>query len=175
MENRDEATAYTTTTAATIAATAAAGDIASDPDGLTRHDLDGKDWMLRDALDFLLGQNDEHQNAVLLTVILGGVVVSGTVIARSEWQERITSELNSATAGFGTAFNTVLSKDIDEIDEVNTRRTNAGIPSRARRFIHMRNARLHATPGIDLPTWRGDLSDVSGWSFGGHAKDIPGD
>lgn len=142
-------------------------DIASDPDGLTRHDLDGKDWMLRDALDFLLGHDDEVQKTVRLTLILGGIVVSGTVIDRREWLERIAAGLNAAGEGFGTAFNTVLSNDIDEIDEVNTRRSNAGIPTRARRFIHMKDARLHATTVMNVPAWRGDLSDVSGWSFGG--------
>lgn len=146
---------------------AAANDIASDPDGLTRHDLDGKDWMLRDALDFLLDQNDEVKKTVRLTVILGGVVVSGTVIGRREWLERIACDLNAAGEGFGTSFNTVLGHDIDEIDEVNARRSNAGIPTRARRFIHMRDARLHATTVMNVPAWRGDLSDVSGWSFGG--------
>jgi hypothetical protein len=46
-------------------------------------------------------------------------------------------------------------------------RGEADLPSRARRFLHMKDVRL-GTGDVwtQVPLWRGALADITGWSLG---------
>lgn len=147
-----------------------AWDEANDPDGVTSEMLAAKDWVLDLLLDFVTGPESDQDGTIALTVNSGGVVISGLVVSSSEYQRRAADQLRDGGAGEAAdAFERILTAARRSSTEESQRRQEAGLPTAARRFLHMRDTRVRsATEYIDTPLWRGNLSDISGWSFGSH-------
>ncbi|AZS44060.1 hypothetical protein BWL13_01642 [Microbacterium oleivorans] len=142
-------------------------DPASDPDGLTWEDVQSRDAYLDFLLDLYFDTADQGRGALGLTLTVGGAVVSGIAISRAEWIERSVALLASPDT-------TPASEHLDQIwnrlhgryVEVSKRRDDAGLPIRARRFVHMRDVRILNGHSTDVSLWRGALADVSGWTIG---------
>lgn len=143
-------------------------DPAVDPDGYAREDVAPKDWYLDTVLNFVHGMDDSHEGSVALTVQSDGAVVSGQAISRKEWIERITRQYDQAGAAetgkhIDNLFNLMHTRAVTKHGE----RVAAGLPTAARRFLHMKDAHItHGSSEIVLPLWRGKLEDISGWSLG---------
>lgn len=143
---------------------------ATDPDGYTRDDVLPKDWYLKTILDMYVGINDEHTGSIGVTVTSGGAVISGIAISRKVFIERSIELMREAGAptvadGMDTLWSTVNDQIVAEAN----RRDDAELPARARRFLHLRDARIWASSGpINVPLWRGALADITGWSLGSH-------
>ena len=138
-----------------------------DPDGLTAADVLSKDGLLDLLLGSYVGWKDDGHGHVGLTVQSGGVVISGVVISRTEWITRLAQSLReSGTAEFADNLEASFGRIQRDLAEEWDRRDQADLLGRARRFIHMRDVRVLATPSVDLPLWRGALADITGWSLG---------
>ncbi|MDQ7876572.1 hypothetical protein Q9R08_01140 [Microbacterium sp. QXD-8] len=138
-----------------------------DPDGYTDDDLSSKDGYLDLLLSMYVGFADEGSGAIGMTLQSNGAVISGIVISRAEWIERVVDSL-TASGGGQTAENLGewYGKMQDNFLEEWNRRDAADLLGRARRFIHMRDVRVLNGADVNLPTWRGSLADVTGWSLG---------
>lgn len=140
-------------------------DPATDPDGYTREDVRSKDFLLNVMLDFGLGTREEPGGSFNLTLIVGGQVVSGIAISRGEWMDAVAGQFEGA--GGHEYLRKIFDKANDAIVEEEGRRTAADLPTRARRFVHMRDVRIgNGNVWTEVPYWRGALADVSGWSLG---------
>lgn len=147
-------------------------DEASDPDGYTRAEVMPNDWYLDTLLDFFVGDNDDNdEGAIGITVTTAGAVVSGIAISRKAYIERSVELLRRSDTrddlveAVETVWNLGATQTIDEAN----RRRKTDLPPRARRFIHLRDARVWAPEGrMNVPLWRGTLADVTGWSLGSH-------
>jgi hypothetical protein len=153
-------------------------DPETDPDGYTRDDITSKDWYLDTVLNFVHGFNDEHPGGVVgLTVASNGVVVSGLAISRAEWMAAVVDQYKQAGADETAAsIEKVFKQAHDMVVEGAKDRDKADLPSRARGFLHMKDARLGAGDTFtQVPLWRGDLADITGWSLGSwNPKQYPG-
>lgn len=144
---------------------------ATDPDGYTRDEIVPKDWYLETILDMYVGSEDEHPGSIGITVTSAGAVVSGIAISRKAFIERSVELMREAGAptvadGMDTLWNMAANQWVAEAK----RRDEAELPSRARRFLHLRDARIWAPEGkINVPLWRGALADITGWSLGSHS------
>lgn len=147
-------------------------DEASDPDGYTRAEVTPKDWYLDTLLGFFVGDKDDNdEGAIGITLTTAGAVVSGIAISRKAFIERSVELLRKSgtrddlVEAVETLWNFGATQAIDEAN----RREGAELPSRVRRYIHMRDARIWAPEGsLNVPLWRGTLADVTGWSLGSH-------
>lgn len=147
-------------------------DEASDPDGYTRTEVTPKDWYLDTLLGFVVGDKDDTDDgAVGITVTTAGAVVSGIAISRKAYIGHSLELLRKSgtredlVEAVETLWNLGATRAIDEAN----RRHEVDLPSRARRFIHMRDARIWAPEGsLNVPLWRGTLVDITGWSLGSH-------
>lgn len=140
-------------------------DPATDPDGYTRDEVRSKDLLLDVVLDFAIGRREEPGGSFSLTATVGGQVVSGIAISRGEWMDGVASqyEQHGGTEHLRKVFDMVNDRTRTEEE----RREAADLPTRARRFLHMRDVRVgNGDTWTQLPYWRGALEDVSGWSFG---------
>lgn len=141
-------------------------DPATDPDGYTSDDVAPKDFMLDAVLNFVHGMKDEDRGSFGLTVTLGGQVLSGRAISRTEWTEGVAAQYEASN---GTKH---LREVYDQVNAtVTTRheeRRAADLPPRARRFLHMSDVQVDLGGGnfAVLPFWRGALKDVTGWTLG---------
>ncbi|MGA1813688.1 hypothetical protein VH571_15005 [Frondihabitans sp. 4ASC-45] len=142
---------------------------ATDPDGYTLKDIRPKDYEFNALLNFYFGFDDEYPDGSIgLTVASNGVVVSGAAISRTAWSAALVDQVRQ---GGGDATAPHVEKIYNEIQAIKTegaqKRRDQDLPERARRFLHMKNARLIAGgETINVPLWRGSLSDISGWSMG---------
>lgn len=150
---------------------AAPWDEASDPDGYTRAEVLPNDWYLDTLLSFFVGDDDSDEGAVGITVTTAGAVVSGIAISRMAYIERSLNLLRESGSreDLVAAVETVWNRGATQVVDEANRRRKADLPPRARRFIHLRDARVWAPEGsLNVPLWRGTLADVSGWSLGSH-------
>ncbi len=145
-------------------------DPETDPDGYTYDDISPKDIYLDTLLNFYAGSTDQSDGGIGITLQSNGSIVSGIVISRKAWIE---ATLNSfaAAAGkeMGDAVGFVFKLINDKQIEKYKKRDDAKLPAGRRNFIHMKD--VHVTVGgandhYALPTWRGSLADVTGWSLG---------
>lgn len=138
-----------------------------DPDGYTDDDISSKDGFFDILLSLHVGFADEHRGFIGVTLQSNGAVISGIVISRDEWIERIVDSLRASGGGqtaehLGQVYTDIQRRFLDEWN----RRDEANLPGRARRFIHMRDVRILNGAEINVPLWRGALADVTGWSLG---------
>lgn len=149
-------------------------DIDSDPDRPTPADLIPKDWVLDDLVRLINGSEPDRRNSFTATLDFGGTVVSGTVISFSEWAEIAGAQLTDASPAFGERLDLYWRELAAEQAHVASRRRDAGLPDIAVRYVHMRDVTVfYGGPmGTERPLWRGVMSDVRGWDFGGY---VPGE
>jgi hypothetical protein len=165
----DETTATTDESAPNTSDEALPWDPDTDPDGYTLDDVSAKDLFLDILLDFSHGSSDEHTGGRLgLTVISGGTVVSGIAISRAEWVSIIVDLYKQpGTAGTAPHVEKLFNSVQDGVEAQAKSREGAGLPARARGFLHMKDARLGVgNVTTQVPLWRGNLADITGWSLG---------
>ena len=144
-------------------------DPETDPDGYTYDDISPKDWYLDTVLNFVHGFNDEHPGGIVgLTVTSNGAVVSGLAISRAEWLAGVVDQYKQAGAeDTATYIEKVFKQTHDAVIGRAKGRDEADLPSRARGFLHMKDARIGAGDTYtQVPLWRGALADITGWSLG---------
>ncbi|MEV7826445.1 hypothetical protein [Microbacterium enclense] len=144
-------------------------DEQNDPDGYTLDDISPKDWYLDTTLNFIHGFYDKNEGGVIgMTVQSGGVVVSGLAISRAAWVTE-TGKLY-AMAGAeetGTYVEKVFRQAHNAAVEKAEERDAADLPTRARRYLHMKDVRFGVgDQWTQVPLWRGKLDDITGWSLG---------
>lgn len=103
---------------------------------------------------------------IMLTV--GGLAVAGTITSHSDWLTGISDLLrvSGAPARFTEALTTSYKGTAQDWDDERIARDELGASPLTARWIHLRGARIYTGPKpIDVPLWRGNLSDVTGWAF----------
>lgn len=140
----------------------------NDPDGYTFDDVQPKDFYLETVLNFVHGLSDEHQGAVGLTVTSNGALVSGLAISRAEWIAGVVEQYKQAGAGETAHYiESLFSEHHGDIVAEKARRSDADLPTRARGYLHMKDARIGTgTSYTEVGLWRGNLVDITGWSLG---------
>lgn len=141
-----------------------------DPDGYTWDDIRPKDFLLESLLDFYVGGDDTSaEGAIGITVLSGGLTVSGIAISRRAWIDAMKATFaKSMTSDYSDAIGTVYDMTAERLEDVYKRRDAADLPTHKRTHLHMRDVRI--IMGVDdhvtMPLWRGTLDDVTGWSMG---------
>lgn len=140
----------------------------ADPDSYTRDEITPKDWYLETVLDFSHGFNDEHMDGIVgLTVIAGGAVVSGISISRAAWIAGMVDLYTQANVNTAPHIEKLFNFAHDTVAERAKSREEADLPTRARGFLHMKDARIGVGDTYtQVPLWRGALADITGWSLG---------
>lgn len=141
---------------------------ASDPDGLTREDIVSKDWMLTDLVEIFTGLHDDGNGSFSVTLLMPGGVVSGTAISASAYREAFLGVFGqSADETTVSSLRRLWDLRHQKIQESLARREKAQVPLPARSYIHLRDVKILANgQTINVPLWRGSLSDVAGWNLG---------
>lgn len=145
---------------------------ADDPHGITDADIQSKDGFLDLLMSLYIGFDDSWEGAIGMTIQSQGAVISGTVISRVEWSRRVVEELRNGGGGeaadrLGQLYDKTNNRLLEEWKD----RDEQDLLGRARRFIHMRDARIINGNIINVPLWRGSLADVTGWSLGSYSDD----
>lgn len=142
----------------------------SDPDGFRRSDFVPKDWTLDVVLHVLTGELDDAEGSATVTLVIDGVVVSGTLISGVAYAATLRERLAQNTGpqdvtDMASIFEIGHRTQVESL----TRRKQRGLALPRRRFLHMRDVRVYTGgSSIDMPLFRGRLDRVSGWSFGGY-------
>lgn len=110
-----------------------------------------------------------------LTLLVGGHVVSGTLISKRTYLDAFVNDLttgfsdeskNSIRASFGLDEAEISPGDDDEGD--------SGGPSPDPAYVHLINAKVYSPGQAPMPTngmtWRGRISEVAGFSYGTFAS-----
>jgi len=134
--------------------------------------LSGNDWFLEE----LVARANENGDGVSITLIMGGFLVSGSLMGGKEYFEALGQEMADSAKDFvdepehaefyGKSFSQFA--DIyDEIDGDDEDKKPRPAPS----FIHLSNARFYVPGGNPIPgnkgvLWRGRLAQVSGFNIG---------
>ena len=109
------------------------------------------DWLLTSLVDFI----NKHGNEVPVTLVVGGVLVSGLLTCYEKYFDAVGLD----TAELFGAGNFPKSK-------ANGGTTEAALPT----FLHVKDARYfpasQALPKNKGVWWRGRIAEVSGFSFG---------
>ncbi len=144
--------------------------IEDDPDNPTHDQIFPADFTLVDLLDFTFGVGDEADDRETgLTIVLQGVVVTGTVISRKAWVAAATELGGSQEGTISHALRTRWEDDTARADEVRQRRRAAELPDLTRRFVHFKDASIlpaGANARINAPLFRARLTEVGGWALG---------
>lgn len=127
------------------------------------------DWILRIMLDAVSITKQEQA----ITLVCGGVVVSGVVVPEETFFARI--GLNEV----GRDIAEEVADERQQREELAERARQEGLSEEARRslddkiddlqrrFVHMRDVVIFSGPRmVTAEAWRGRLSEVSGWSLG---------
>ncbi|CAL4859993.1 hypothetical protein [Microbacterium sp. MM2322] len=142
-------------------------DPASDVDGYAWEDVRSRDPYLDFMLDRYFDVADQARGALGLTLMVGGAVVSGIAISRAEWIERTLTDFQPSNSAVVEEYlRPIWSHLHDHTVEESNRRDEADLPTRARRFIHLREVRILNGATMNVSTWRGDLASVDAWSLG---------
>lgn len=121
----------------------------------------GIDWYLQK----LVSLANENGLEIGITLIIGGSIVSGTIVSGKKYFETFAAEFSAAWPGddkesiresFASFASIYESADDKELQPP--------------QYIHLTNARFHAAEG-NLPTnggvlWRGKINAVSGFNLG---------
>jgi hypothetical protein len=137
----------------------------NDPDGYTLDEIFGTDLALEALLDMYGG--DASTGSIGLTVVSGGVVVSGMLIGRQAWQVAILDSMRAAnsdadlpiTESFERVWDTYHQSMADDVE----RREAIDVPGKFYPFFHMRDALIDGKP---VPLYRGLVTSITGWSIG---------
>lgn len=142
--------------------------IENDPDGYGLNDFVSKDWALDLLLDEMFGHLDQNQDTSFsITLNVGGVIVSGLAIPSDAWAGLFASRLSEAHQQSGEVFQELWNRFRADTKEKMKDRDAEGLPVLARRYIHLRDARVFSGAGVlEMGLWRGLVEEVSGWSIG---------
>lgn len=109
-----------------------------------------------------------------ITLLAGGMAVSGVIISAATYMERTGAQLSSALKSHDARLAETISESFAQLklDVEAQSRAADETGSMSARFIHLQNAKYYV-PGQDaLPSnvdgilWRGRLSEISGFSLG---------
>lgn len=117
-------------------------------------------------LDFL-NQEKAKGSSLTVTLLMGGALVCGDLIAHAQWQDELQAVLEGA--GGDAPLLGRLMKSVEEAAEVLPEELSA-------HFVHLKNVLIitnyrgtlsgDVPQGIEHPVWRGRLSEVQGWTLG---------
>lgn len=122
------------------------------------------DWLL---MDFVRYANSGL--SLPITLMMGGSLVSGTLIGGAQWLERFSELTFDSLKGVSREIAEVLRGNIASYAEIYMREPEEDAPPAS--FVHLYNAKIY-TGGKIVPTegagmlWRGRLSEVSGFNLG---------
>jgi hypothetical protein len=143
-------------------------DPENDPDGYTHEDVFPQDQALDATLNVFGG--DAGKSEMTMSLVVGGVVISGYVISRQEWQRRTVELLSASSDGPSAplidALEEMWSEVHSTIEKEKERREAENLLSARDEFFHMRDARIGGVGGISVPVWRGLRASITGWTFG---------
>jgi hypothetical protein len=117
----------------------------------------------------LLERDGSHRSSMPITLTTNGGVVYGDLITREAWKAVWAEQMETAT-GVGVEAVKTFPDDIDAaIDQVSAEE-GEGRPEDdgMRYFVHLKNATVFV-PGMNqlsMPSWRGRLDSITGWSIG---------
>ena len=146
-------------------------DFDNDPDGLTKDDFgDDQDPLLQLLLWVVPGQSDSGQS-VGITVMVNGVVISGSAVSFAQWQKLWTAELTAASKPLRDGFEAVLKTWADESAALVERRDAADLPTPPSPFLHLSNAEI-ITGGFRrrLGLMRVRRARIDAWTLGQPAE-----
>lgn len=141
---------------------------ADDPDGYTDEDISSKDFVLDVVMSGYVGFKDELEGSISMTIQCGGNIVSGMVISETAWTSLMCEQLREGgSPALADAAEEALLRRLADAGEEHDRRDAADLNGRARRFIHMQDAKIFdGERDVNVPLWRGAMKDISGWSLG---------
>jgi hypothetical protein len=144
---------------------------ASDPDGLDDSDFDPHDWALETLLNMTIDISVD--NSLGLSFVSNGLLITGIAIHRDKWLALMVAQIRGAgsdgsTDALADGLDTVIGGAFTKVTEMMRRRESQGLITPVSHWVHLRDARVHASPYADYPLFRVSLDDVSAWALGSH-------
>jgi len=146
-------------------------ETAPDPDGFKSSDFEPHDWVLDSLLAMTVDSGVD--NNLGLSVVSGGLLISGIAIHREKWLELFAAQIRNAgtdgsTEPLANAIEIIIGGQFTHINEMLDRRLQAELQRPPSHFLHFRDARVHAPQYSDYPLFRVLIEDVTAWSLGSH-------
>ncbi|MGT2426597.1 hypothetical protein [Amnibacterium kyonggiense] len=139
----------------------------NDPDGYPADAMVPNDWMLETFVRHFTGPDDKSESTIDLTVVVGGVLVTGVLISGDEHTRLMEERMEQAAPGFLDGYRTIAHAADEARREQYERRTAADLPLPARRFLHLKDVTIFGgSTTANVPLWRGLMDSVTGWTFG---------
>ncbi|NNC10335.1 hypothetical protein HII28_00350 [Planctomonas sp. JC2975] len=140
-------------------------EIESEPDAadIEMMPIGAYDLYLSALISWVVGIDDEHEEGTAsVTLTVPGAVVSGQIISRGAWRKAVAAQVGS--------FNEPAGKGLDELFGTFEEEIPKGPEARNERLhIHLGDVSLWqdgSNEPLRFKTWRGRLTQVSGWSIG---------
>jgi len=144
-----------------------------DPDGLTEEDFRPHDWALDPLQSLAAGLDDEEEETGLgVTLNIGGLLVSGTMVSSTRWKNHLTMALRGdgsevSAANLADAYDDIWTRTFRPSSDWRKARQEADLPVPARRWIHLVDATIFSGGSrFNVGTWRAPIAEVKGWSLG---------
>ncbi|MBP5802372.1 hypothetical protein J2D78_09785 [Microbacterium maritypicum] len=132
-------------------------------DDVTPDELRVKDWMLEDLVRIF----DNDGSAIGITIQSNGATISGLLIGADEYLRRVGETFEQSPVPDMKVLPELWGKSLADTNDWLAERDSRGLARPARRFLHMRDARiLTGSQPVNVPLWRGNLSDITGWALG---------
>ncbi|MGW3168023.1 hypothetical protein ACWC9Q_35680 [Streptomyces sp. NPDC001142] len=104
--------------------------------------------------------DDIEADDIVLTLALGGALVTGTLVSTDTWERLHLRQLGD----HDDTLRRVVRHAVGHLDEATEKRRRRDIDHR---FLHLRDATFRSgRTAYALPTWHGPISAVSGWTLG---------
>lgn len=101
-----------------------------------------------------------------LSMTMGGVVVSGTLISIETWQREMESQIRAANTETPDAVEGML-KGLTEARIRITADELVEDPDKEYQFVHLKEATVYgAGSPFEVPLWRGNIHSVDSWWLG---------
>lgn len=118
----------------------------------------------------------EEGNSFGLTLTVSGLVVTGTAISLTSWQQLWAEQLSRVSPMVGEGMATVYAADAQSRREWLAQLKEDGLPVPPFRFVQMKDVTIYGGAVVQhVPLWRGRLEQVDGWSAGRLGRYVPGD
>lgn len=122
-----------------------------------------KDWMLDGFLQIFKGKDSE----ISLTFQSKGATVSGTLISREQYLERLAVAFDNAGSPEMMQVAEMWQEDMLARDARDAERQANGGGIASFHFLHMRDVVIYTgSVAVEMPLWRGTTEDITGWSIG---------
>lgn len=146
-------------------------DSAKDPDGYKPEDLMAQDYILEMILVATMGEGDDSDAELSLTLVIDGVCISGLAISAKAWAKGVRQQMGEHTQG-GAEFEEFVAGIYSDKAAEAERRANSGPLIPPMNFVHMKDAVVgNGLGAYPVPLWRGSLRKVSGWAIGRITRD----